>query len=222
MQKLLIPVIAFTLLLASCGSKGKKNDAGTSICQAACLSDSLKYGESGRGKAYVYLTAKDCGIDSIFWGTHGMGTVRGVKFNRPGFKLNKEKIRCLISGGQYAYLMVNDCETRKGVVVKMLLGDLPEGKKETFMMTGKGISNINPKFSIADNLAVTCDGGNLLIEDAATGKQATLTFGKWIENIDYDAVHEYIDSVNITNTKGWAKVKIEDKWTVVEKELTFK
>jgi hypothetical protein len=118
--------------------------------------------------------------------------------------------------------MLNDCETRKGVVLKMLLDKLPPGKKESFMMTGKGINNGNPKFSVADNLVVTCDGGNLLIEDAATGKQATMTFGKWIEDIDYDAVQEYIDSVNITNAKGWARVKMDGQWKVVEKNLELK
>jgi hypothetical protein len=223
MQKLLIPAVAMALVVASCGSKdGKKDKADNSICKSECFNDSLKFGESGKGRPYVYITAKDCSIDSIFWGTHGMGTVRGVKFNRPEFRLNKEKIRCLITGGSYAYLMLNDCETRKGVVLKMLLDKLPPGKKESFMMTGKGINNGNPKFSVADNLVVTCDGGNLLIEDVATGKQATMTFGKWIEDIDYDAVQEYIDSVNITNAKGWARVKMDGQWKVVEKNLELK
>lgn len=224
MQKLFVPVGFAALLLFSCGSNGKEKneDAGTAICKADCLKDSLKFGDEGKGRAYVYVTPKSCGIDSIFWGTHGMGTVRGAAFNRPEFKANKDKMRFLYNGGNYAYLLMNDCETRKGLVAKLLMVTLPAEKQQTFMLTGKGINNGNPKFSVADNLVVTCDGGNLLIDDVSTGKQSTMTFGKWIQDIDYDAIHEYIDSVNVTNTKGWAKVKIDGKWTTVEKNLEFK
>lgn len=223
MQKLLALLTVFMLLLASCGSKGKeKTDTSQGICKADCLKDTIKYGEDGKGKAYVYITTKNCGIDSVFWGTHGMGTVRSAEFPLPEFKVSENRIRCLINGGNYAYLLLNDCETRKGVVLKMLLDELPEGKKQDFMITSKAINNGNPKFSIADNLVVVCDGGNLLIEDANSGKEATFTFGKKISDIDYNFIHEYIDSVNITITKGWAKVKLDGSWQVVQKDLDFK
>ena len=55
----------------------------------------------------------------------------------------------------------------------------------------------------------------------ATGKTAMMTFGKWLEEIDDDYLHDYIDSVNITPTHIWAKVKIDKKWTTLEKDVTL-
>jgi hypothetical protein len=206
---------ALAILIYSC-SQSKKKDAPAPICQASCLKDSLKFGDEGKEKPYVYITAINCGIDSIFWGVHGIGSIRGVKFNRPDFKLDKDKIRCLFNGSDHAYLLFNDCETKKGMMLRM-----PFGKEGQFVMSGKGINNADPKFSIADNLVVNTDEGNLHIEDISTGKKTILTFGNRI-SIDFDAIHESIDSVNITNTKAWAKVKMGDEWKVFEKNLEFK
>ena len=48
-----------------------------------------------------------------------------------------------------------------------------------------------------------------------------MTFGERIE-IDYDAIHDYIDSVNITPTRFWAKVKIGGEWKPIEKAVELK
>jgi hypothetical protein len=47
-----------------------------------------------------------------------------------------------------------------------------------------------------------------------------MTFGKQLD-IDFDVVHETIDSVNITPARIWAKVKIDDEWRVLEKNVTL-
>jgi len=54
----------------------------------------------------------------------------------------------------------------------------------------------------------------------STGKKASMTFGEALE-IDYDYMHDHIDSVNVTNTRAWAKVKIGKEWKVIEKNITF-
>ncbi len=87
-------------------------------------------------------------------------------------------------------------------------------------MKTSGINNIDPKFSIADNLVVNTDRGNIYLEDIDTGKKAMMTFGEKLD-IDYDALHEYIDSVNITNSRIWVKVKIKDSWKELEKNITL-
>jgi hypothetical protein len=53
-----------------------------------------------------------------------------------------------------------------------------------------------------------------------TGKKAMMTLGKAID-IDYNAIHDHVDSVNITKDRIWAKVKIDDKWEELEKKITF-
>lgn len=87
-------------------------------------------------------------------------------------------------------------------------------------MRTSGINNIDPKFSIAGNLLAYTDRGNIYVEDITTGKKAMMTFGENLE-IDYDVIHEYIDSVNITNSRIWVKVKIKDNWKELEKKIVL-
>ena len=54
----------------------------------------------------------------------------------------------------------------------------------------------------------------------STGKKASMTFGEALD-IDYDIMHASIDSVNITNTRSWAKVKIGKEWKIIEKNITL-
>jgi len=69
--------------------------------------------------------------------------------------------------------------------------------------------SLHPSVSVAENLVANTDRGNIYIEDMATGKKAMMTFGEKLE-IDYDDIHQHIDSVNITDTRIWVKVKIGD------------
>ena len=48
-----------------------------------------------------------------------------------------------------------------------------------------------------------------------------MTFGKQLD-INYEDLHQTLDSVNITATRIWAKVKIDDKWQELEKNITLK
>jgi hypothetical protein len=48
-----------------------------------------------------------------------------------------------------------------------------------------------------------------------------MTFGKMISDLDYDAMHEFIDSVNVTPTHIWAKILVDKKWASVEKNITL-
>jgi hypothetical protein len=37
--------------------------------------------------------------------------------------------------------------------------------------------------------------------------------------IDYDRIHDHIDSVRITSTKIWVRIKIQEQWKELEKEI---
>jgi hypothetical protein len=97
---------------------------------------------------------------------------------------------------------------------------LPFNKTADIGRISSGINNIDKKFSISDNLVVNTDRGNIYVEDMLTGKKAMMTFGQKLD-IDYDAIHEYIDSVNITNSRIWVKVLIDKKWKDLEKNITL-
>jgi len=83
------------------------------------------------------------------------------------------------------------------------------------------LNKFDPKFSVEDGLVAYTDRGNIFVEEMATGKTAMMTFGKMIADLDYDAMHEFIDSVNITPTRVWAKVLMDNKWKEIEKNITL-
>ncbi len=131
-------------------------------------------------------------------------------------KLNKDNVSCFIKDTSYAWLAFNNCSTGRGYLLK-----IPYNKKDGLGMKTSALNKFDPKFSVAEGLVAYSDRGNLFVEDMATGKTAMMTFGSRME-IDYDAIHETIDSVNITPTRIWAKVKAGNEWKTFEKNIELK
>ncbi|MBI3140195.1 MAG: hypothetical protein HYZ15_16590 [Sphingobacteriales bacterium] len=219
-MKTLFAFIAAALLTAvfvSCNSSstpaGPKN-----FCDTACLKDTIKFTGDHEKIPSVFITAKNCLPDSIIWTYKGMGVDRKTGFTYllgTTVRMNKDFVRCHFTNSDYAWLLFNDCLTGRGFQVK-----LPYDKSANFSLKSSGINSFDPKFSIADNLLVNTDRGNIYIEDMFTGKKAMMTFGQKLD-IDYDALHEYIDSVNVTNDRVWVKILVDKKWVEKEKKIVL-
>jgi hypothetical protein len=189
-----------------------------SFCDTVCLKDSLKFTGDHKLKPSVYITAKNCLPDSLIWTYKGLGVDRKTGFTyllNTTVNINKDVIRSYFRDTAVAYILFNDCATGRGFQIK-----LPFDKKENFSLKSSGINGFDPKFSVADNLLVNTDRGNIYVEDMATGKTAMMTFGEKLE-IDYDAIHDHIDSVNVTNDRIWVKILIEKKWVEKEKKVSL-
>ncbi len=211
----LLLIFAFAAFgLYSCKSSSS-GGAGT-FCDTACLSDTIKFTGDHPLKPYLYITTKDCGPDSIILSYSGMGSNRKSEFDYPGLKLNKGFIRCIFKDTGYVYLLFNDCATGRGYQLK-----LPFSKTAKMSKRSSGINNLDPKFAVADNLVAFTDRGNIYVEEPATGKSAMMTFGK-ATDMDYDLIHETLDSVNVTPGRIWVKVKIDNKWQELEKKIELK
>ena len=89
-------------------------------------------------------------------------------------------------------------------------------------LSNSGINSFDPKFSVSENLVVNTDRGNIFVEDKTTGKSEMMTFGVHIKDLDYDAIHQFIDSVNVTDSRIWVRVKIDNEWREMEKNITLK
>lgn len=207
------PAVAIILVISALGCKSSSSDAPAMLCDTTCLKDTLKFSDDHRLKPYVWLTAKDCHGDSLIWSYSGMGSNRKTGFDYPTIWLDKDRVRCVFKDTGYAYLLFNDCATGRGFQVKLNFD-----KSKGFSMRTSGINNIDPKFSIGDNLLAYTDRGNIYVEEIATGKVQMMTFGEKLD-IDYDAIHEYIDSVNITNSRIWVKVKLKEGWKELGKNI---
>jgi len=203
---LLLSPLAFTFLSCKNSATGKP-----SFCDTVCMNDSLKYINNAHSlKPYVYISAKNCEGDTLTWGFSGQN--KNIPFN---YKLNKDFTRCIIKDTAFALLVFNTCENGRGYFMKFSFG-----KKASFKKSTTAINNFDPKFSVADSLLVYTDKGNIFVEDIATGKKALMTFGQPLD-IDFDAIHETLDSVNITTNRIWAKVKLDDGWKALEKNITL-
>lgn len=215
MKILIVPAIAIVVAFSSCKSSPSKPK---NFCDTPCLKDTLKFTGTHKLKPYVYITPGNCMADSIIWSYTGMETNRKTGLTyllNATVNINKDYLRCFIKDTAYAWLLFNDCVTGRGYQVK-----LPYDKKANFGLKSSGINNLDPKFSVADNLIVNTDRGNIYVEDMATRKKAMMTFGEKLD-IDYDAIHEFIDSVNITDTRIWTKVKIGGAWKELEKNIVL-
>ena len=218
MRKLLLPALVLTIAVYSfsCGSKGS---SAKTFCDTACLKDSVKFTGDYKLKPYVYISASSCIADTLSWSYSGMGVNRKVgltDFLNNTVHINKDYVKCFFNDTAYAWLLFNDCATGRGYLLK-----LPFNKTANIGRKSSGINSIDPKFSIADNLVAYTDRGNIFVEEITTGKTAQMTFGKALD-IDYDDIHEFIDSVNVTASRIWVKVKIDNEWKELEKTITFK
>lgn len=129
--------------------------------------------------------------------------------------VNKDYIKCYFKDNEYVWVLFNDCVTGRGFQIK-----LPYDKSANFGLKSSGINGLDPKFSVADNLIVNTDRGNIYVEEVSTGKKAMMTFGEKLD-IDYDYIHDHIDSVNVTNNRIWVKILINKQWVEKEKNIVL-
>lgn len=218
-MKFIFAIIVITITIGfaftSCTSSGT-----ATFCDTACMKDTLKFIEDKHPlKPYVYISAKDCIADSVIWSYAGMGVNRKLALADlvgVSLHLNKSFMRYAFKDTGYVWLLFNDCATGRGYSLK-----IPFNKKGTISPKSSAINGIDPKFSVADGLAAYTDKGNLFIEEMSTGKKEMMTFGENL-NPDYYNIHQTIDSVNITPTRIWAKIKIKDEWKEREKKIQLK
>lgn len=190
------------------------------FCTTTCQTDTIKFiNEDHKLRPYIYISAANCLPDSVIWSYSGLGTNRKLSFSDFGghkFNLNKSYMDAYFNDTSYLWFMYNDCSNGRGYIAK-----IPFDKSKNIFRKSNALNRFDPKFAVADGLVAYTDRGNIMVEEMATGKEAMMTFGKTIEGLDYDAMHEYIDSVNITPTRIWAKVLLDDKWKEIEKTITL-
>lgn len=216
---LLFSAVALVILFSTF-SACKSSTASTSFCDTTCLKDSIQFiNEEHPLKPYVYISASNCIADTLTWSYIDMGIDR--KLGIPDLvgtavRLNKDNISCYIKDTSYAWLSFNDCSNGRGYLLK-----IPYNKKENISRKTSALNKFDPKFSVADGLVAYSDRGNLFVEEMATGKTAMMTFGEKVD-IDYDAIHETVDSVHVSPTHLWARVKLGKEWKTFEKNIELK
>lgn len=207
---------AFTILAAATtGCKSSSADAPATFCDTACLTDTIRYTGDHKLAPFIYISTKNCKPENIIRGHKAMGSVLNTGFGFENVNFNKDYIRIIADDTAAAYILFNDCLTGRGYQVK-----LPYNKTGTINKRSSGINSLDKKFAVAPNMIAYTDRGNIYVEETKTGKKAMMTFGQGLD-IDYDAIHDHIDSVNVTADRIWVKVLIEKKWTELEKKISL-
>lgn len=208
-----LAIILIAIMITACGKKPKP------FCAAPCLKDTVKFIEEAHPlRPYAYISAKDCKPDTLIWSYKGMGVNRKLDFTdavKTEIQLDQNMIKCFIKDTSYIWLLFNDCSNGRGYFIK-----IPFDKKSDINRKGSALNNFDPKFNVAEGLVAYTDRGNIFVEDMATGKKAMMTFGK-ATDMDYDAIHEVLDSVHITSSRIWANVKMDNEWKPFEKNITL-
>src|SRR5204863_9681870 len=119
-----------------------------------CLKDTLKFASDFKLKPYVYIASKDC-MDTLIWSYEGMGINRKVgltDFLNTHVYINKKYVRCFIKDTAYAWLLFNDCSNGRGYSLK-----LPFNKSASIGRKSSNINNLDPKFSLSENMTAYTD-----------------------------------------------------------------
>ena len=214
----LILLLLFASALFSCGNKSAKNEV--MFCDTACLTDTIKFiKEEHKLQPYLYISTANCLPDSVIWSYKGLGINRKLSFDDFGlhkFPIDKSNMICYIKDTSYIWWLFNDCTYGRGYLAK-----IPFNKKSSITRKGSALNKFDPKFDVAEGIVAYTDRGNIFIEEMSTGKQAMMTFGKMLDGLDYDAMHEYIDTIKITSNRIWAKILLNNKWVEKEKAISF-
>lgn len=207
---LLAAIITFT---TSCNN----SSSGKTFCDTICATDSFNFKGADSLHPFVAIGVNKCKADSMLW-TYDL--VSGRLVSLPQFlgqpvSLNKKAIDCFFKDTSYAWLQFNDCITGRGYLVKLSY----DKAKETRKITG-ALTKFDPKFSIDSDLVAYTDRGSVFVENMATGQQAILAFDK-VYDIDFNKLHETVDSVNITKSHVFVKMIRNGQEKVYEKKISL-
>ena len=214
-MRVLLLLLPIGFFLASCGNEAQQ---AQTFCDTTCTNDSFKFSGNHQLMPRVAISVKNCLADSITW-THDalpanrqmhMGTLLGNLV-----RLNKSAINFFIKDTSYAWVAFNDCLTGRGYLMQ-----LPFDKKQSVRKMSSAVNSFDKKFVVADDLRAYADYSTIYVEDINTGKSEMMTF-KEEYKIDWDDIHEVIDSVNISRNRIFVQlIKNGDKLPL-EKQISL-
>ena len=214
-MKSIVTIIGCVLLLASCSNNSNQGTAKT-FCDTACNTDTLKFEGEHRFNPMVSISQKNCLADTLSWTHDGLPSKRQMQLptllNNP-VRVNKAAVSCFIIDTSYAWLSFNDCVTGRGYLLK-----LPFNKKQNINKISSAINSFDKKFVVPDDLRAYADYSTIYVVDINSDKKEQMTF-KEQYNIDFNTVHDVIDSVNISRDRIFVLLKKNGQDVPIEKKI---
>lgn len=215
-MRIVLLFLAIGFFIAGCDNNSSSTAA--TFCDTACNNDSLKYNGEHKLHPRVTITVNNCMGDSIVW-THDalpanrqmhMGTLLDNLV-----RLNKSAISCFIKDTSYAWVAFNDCITGRGYLLQ-----LPFDKKQSVRKMSSAINSFDKKFVVPDDLRAYADYSTIYVEDVNTGEKEQMTF-KEEYKINFNAIHEVIDSVNVSRDRIFVHLIKNGEKLALEKKISL-
>ena len=130
-------------------------------------------------------------------------------------RLNNSAISCFIKDTSYAWVAFNDCLTGRGYLMQ-----LPFDKTQSVRKMSSAINSFDKKFVLPDDMRAYADYSTIYIEDINTGKKEQMTF-KEEYKIDFNNIHEVIDSVNISRNRIYVELIKNGEKVNLEKQVSL-
>lgn len=217
-MRLLLTVSFFAAVTAftACSDSNSGNTAQT-FCDTACNTDSLQFKGDHALKPVIDIKLNACKADSMIW-THELAATKLLllenDLGQPVY-LNKNAIDVYFKDTSYAWMQFNDCKTGRGFLIRLPFSKTQERRKITGAFT-----KFDPKFSIDADLVAYTDRGTVFVENIKTEQKASLSFDAMYD-IDFNKIHEMVDSVNITKERIWVQMIREGQKKPYEKKISL-
>jgi hypothetical protein len=130
-------------------------------------------------------------------------------------RLNKSAISCFIKDTSYAWVAFNDCITGRGYLLQ-----LPFDKKQSVRKMSSAINSFDKKFVVPDDLRAYADYSTIYVEDINSGQKQQMTF-KEEYKIDFNNIHEVIDSVNLSRNRIFVQLIKNGEKIELEKQISL-
>jgi hypothetical protein len=209
-------ILSALFILASCGSNSSQS--GKTFCDTACHTDSLNFKGDHKLNPVVMISLNACKADTMMW-THDLASSKMLVLRDDlgqDVYLNKSAIDCYIKDTSYAWLQFNDCKTGRGFLYK-----LPFSKQQELLKIKGALTKFDPKFSLDPDLVAYTDRGSVFVENMKTAQHATMPFDKPYNDLDFNKLHETVDSVHITKDRIFVQMIRNGEKKTYEKKVSL-
>jgi hypothetical protein len=218
MRHFIFPALLLLLSATTSCTNGNNSQANSTFCDTTCNSDTLRFEGEGKLHPFVSISQKNCIADTLTWTHDLLPSNRQMQvptlLNNP-VRVNKSAMNCYIKDTSYAYLSFNDCVSGRGYLLK-----LPFNKKESIAKMSSALNAFDKKFVVPDDLRAYADYSTLYVIDVATDKKEQMTFKEQYP-IDFDNVHDVIDSINVSRDRLFVLLKKDGKQVPIEKKISL-
>lgn len=217
-MRLILFLTLLIVLTTAIRCSDNKGSAKATFCDTACSGDTIRFEGAGKLHPYVSISQKNCIADTLTWTHDDLPSKRQMQM--PTLldnivRVNKSAMNCYMRDTSYAYLSFNDCVSGRGYLLK-----LPFNKRENIFKVSSALNAFDKKFVVPDDLRAYADRSTLYVVDVATDKKAQMTFKEQYP-INFDDVHQIIDSINVSRDRLFVLLKKDGKEIPLEKKISL-